>query len=126
MRAGALVYVSAQLPFIAGELQYVGQVGRNLTLEQGREAAATAALNVLSQLHVALGDFEHLQSLVFVEGHVASAPDFTEQPSVLDGASALFHEVLGERAAHARSAFAPLHLPLGAPVVLVVTAQVRS
>lgn len=126
MRAGSLLYVSAQLPFVAGQLQHVGQVGRDLTLEQGKEAAVTTALNVLSQLHGALGSFEHLASLVFVEGHVASASTFTDQPRVLDGASQLFHEVLGERSGHARSAFAPPQLPLSAPVMLVARAQIRS
>lgn len=126
VRAGSLLYVSAQFPFVAGRLEHTGQVGREVSVAQGRDAAAAAALNVLSQLHAALGSFEQLKSLVFVEGHVASAPTFNDQPGVLDGASGLFHAVLGEMARHARAAFAPARLPFDAPVILVVTAEARD
>lgn len=84
-----------------------------------------AALNVLSQIRAALGDLDRLKTLLFVEGHVASAPGFYRQPEVLDAASGLFEQVLAEKAGHARSVFAPLQLPLNSPVILVVTAEIE-
>jgi hypothetical protein len=79
---------------------------------------------VLAQIHHALGGFERLAHLARVEGHVASAPGFSEQPKVLDGASDLFAAVLGERGRHARTAFSPERLPWNLAIELVVTAVV--
>lgn len=118
--------LSGQFPIVNGELRYRGRVGTELTESQGREAAALAALNVLAQIRAALGGFGRLSTLLRVEGHVASAPDWNNAPRVLDGASDLFVAVLGDRGRHTRTAFTPPQLPLNLSVELVVTAAVRS
>jgi enamine deaminase RidA (YjgF/YER057c/UK114 family) len=126
VRVGSLLFLSGQLPIKDGTLQYAGRVGAELTEEQGYAAARLAALNVLAQIHTALGGFDRLEGLVRVEGHVAAAPSWHYAPRVLDGASDLFVAVLGERGKHARAAFNPTSLPLNAAVELVVTAAVMG
>lgn len=125
MRAGELLFLSAQLPIENGELRYIGRVGAELTEEDGYAAARLAALNVLAQIRAALGGFERLRTLLRVEGHVAAAPGWYDIPKVLDGASDLFVTVLGERGRHTRSAFNPPGLPWNLAVELVVTAAVE-
>jgi enamine deaminase RidA (YjgF/YER057c/UK114 family) len=122
--SNGLLFISGQLPLSGGEHKYRGRIGVELTEAAGGEAAQLAALNVLAQIHEALGGFNRLVSLVRVEGFVSSAPDWTNQPRVLDHASNLFTAVLGERGIHARSAIAVSQLPLNASVELVVTAAV--
>jgi len=118
---GHLGAVSGQFPYRDGELAFRGKVGTALSPAEGREAAALCALNVLGQLRNALGaDFSRVR-LSRVDGYVASSPDFFAQPAVLDGASEVFVALLGERGAHARTAFAVPQLPLDAPVELVVS-----
>ena len=124
IETGNLLFISAQLPIENGVLRYVGRVGAELSEEEGYAAARLAGLNVLSQIQAALGTFERLVQLLRVEGHVASAPQFRNQPKILDGASDLFVAVLGERGRHTRSAFAPERLPLDLAVELVVTAAI--
>lgn len=125
LRRGELLFVSAQLPIENGVRRYTGRVGAELTEEQGIAAARLSALNVLAQLRAALGDLERLDTLLHVEGNIASAPGWNRAPVVLDGASDLFVAVLGERGRHTRSAFTPTALPLDLAVELVVTAAVR-
>jgi enamine deaminase RidA (YjgF/YER057c/UK114 family) len=124
IRAGDLLFISGQLPLGNGKLQYAGRVGSELTEQQGQAAARLAALNVLAQIESALGGFDRLAHLVRVEGHVASAPEWQDAPKVLDGASDLFVQVLGEKGQHTRSAFWPGRLPRNAAVELVVIAAV--
>jgi enamine deaminase RidA (YjgF/YER057c/UK114 family) len=119
-----LLFISGQFPIENGKLRYTGRVGAELTEQNGRAAARLAALNVLAQIRVALGGFDRLATLLRVEGHVASAPDWNRAPRVLDGASELFIAALGERGRHTRTAFTPAQLPLGLSVELVVTASV--
>lgn len=101
--------------------KYQGQVGRDLTLQQGREAAARAAVNALARIHQALGGFDRLIGLAHVAGHVCSAPDFFDQPEVLDGASRIFNHVLGDRGQHSRTAYAPNQLPKHIAIELEIT-----
>ncbi|HEX5804023.1 MAG TPA: RidA family protein [Azospira sp.] len=118
---GALGFVSGQFPYRDGALAYRGKLGAALTPEQGREAAAWCALNVLGQLRNALGaDYARVE-LARIEGYIASAPDFLGQPGVLDGASEVFVDLLGERGAHARAVYAVPQLPQDAPIELVVS-----
>jgi enamine deaminase RidA (YjgF/YER057c/UK114 family) len=125
MLAGNTLVVSGQFPIADGQHRYTGQVGAELTVEQGCAAARLSALNVLAQIRAALGDFDRLETLLRVEGHVASAPGWTNAPRVLNGASDLFVAVLGERGRHARTAFTPARLPWNLSVELVVTGLVR-
>lgn len=123
--AGNLLFLSGQFPMENGQLRFVGRVGCELTEPQGYQAARLAALNVLAQIRAALGTFDRLATLARVEGHIASSPEWNNAPRVLDGASDLFLEVLGERGRHTRTAFTPLHLPYNLAIELVVTAIIR-
>lgn len=126
MIAGHFLFLSGQFPIENGQLRYCGRVGAELSEAQGRAAARLAGLNVLAQIHAALGGgFERLETLVRVEGHIASAPDWNNAPTVLDGASDLFAAVLGERGRHTRAAFTPAQLPYNLAIELVVTAVLR-
>ena len=122
---GDLLFLSGQFPIAAGKLCYLGQIGAELSEEQGYAAARLSALNVLAQIRAALGDFSRLTTLLRVEGHVASAPGWYNAPTVLNGASDLFVSVLGERGRHSRTAFTPERLPLDLSIELVVSAAVR-
>ena len=112
-------FLAAQTSGYDGSFQ--GQVGRDLTLEQGQKAAERAALNALTRIYQALDGFERLVGLAHVAGHVCSAPDFFDQPDVLNGASRLFHNVLGERGRHSRTAYAPTQLPHRITIELEIT-----
>jgi enamine deaminase RidA (YjgF/YER057c/UK114 family) len=124
-QAGDLLFISGQLPLADGKVVWQGQVGRDLTLEEGKRAAELAALNVLAQIHQHLGGFDRLDHIVRLEGHVTSAEGWLQQPAVVDGASDLFADVLGEKAGHARAAYSHFQQPGNAAVILVVIAQVR-
>lgn len=124
-RAGDLLFISGQLPLRDGKVEWQGQVGKDLTVEQGRQAAELAALNVLAQIHAHLDGFERLDHIVRVEGFVTSAPGMIDQPAVVDGASELFADVLGDKAGHARAVYAQAQQPGNAAVILVVIAQVK-
>ncbi|WDZ97692.1 RidA family protein [Herbaspirillum sp. WKF16] len=123
--AHGLLFISGQLPLRDGKMAFSGRVGEELSVTQGRQAAELAALNVLAQIHRHLGGFDRLEKILRVEGAVASADGFFNQPAVLDGASELFAEVLADKAGHARSASSERQLPANAAVALVVTASVR-
>jgi enamine deaminase RidA (YjgF/YER057c/UK114 family) len=128
---GALGVISGQFPWRDGKLAWCGRVGAELDEAQGSEAARQAALNALAQMARALDElpagWTHLAGLLRLEGHVASADSFLAQPRVLDAASLLLVEVLGEDVgAHARTAFAPRRLPLNAAVELVLSFSLRS
>lgn len=125
-QAGDLLFISGQLPLQDGKVVWQGQIGNDLTVEQGKRAAELAALNVLAQIHHHLGGFERLDHIVRVDGHIASAPGWFGQPAVLDGASDLFADVLGEKAGHARTISSHFQQPANAAVIVVVIAQVRA
>jgi enamine deaminase RidA (YjgF/YER057c/UK114 family) len=124
--SGGLLWISGQFPIQDGRLIYTGRIGAERTEADGSAAARLAALNVLAQIHAALGDFNRLKSLLRVEGHIASAPGWNNAPRVLDGASDLFATVLGQRGRHVRTAFTPSQLPLDLTVELVVLAAVNQ
>ena len=115
VQTGNHVYVSGQLPMIEGKLPLTGKLGAEVTAEQGAELARTCAVNVLAAIEALVG-LGRVVKIVKVSGFVASAPGFTGQPAVVNGASNLFGEVFGEQGRHARSAVGVAELPLGAPV----------
>ena len=125
-QAGDLLFISGQLPLQDGKVLWKGQVGKDLTIDEGKRAAELAALNVLAQIDAHLGGFERLDHIVRVDGHIASAPGWFAQPAVLDGASDLFSDVLGDKAGHARAISAHFQQPANASVILVVIAQIRA
>ena len=123
VQSGNYVYVSGQLPLIDGKLPKTGKVGDDVTPDEAAEMARICALNALAAIESLVG-LGRLVKIVKVTGFVASAPGFTGQPLVINGASNLFGEVLGEQGRHARSAVGVAELPLGAPVEVEVIAEV--
>jgi enamine deaminase RidA (YjgF/YER057c/UK114 family) len=126
LRAGNLLFLSGQFPIHNGSDAIKGRVGIELTEEEGYAAARIAGLNVLAQIRAAMRSFDGLETLVRVDGCVASSQRWLNTPKVLDGASDLFVEVLGERGCHARSAINIPRLPYDFAVELVVTAAIKS
>ena len=123
VQSGNYVYVSGQVPMVDGKLPYVGKVGANVTVEQGTELARICALNALAAIDALVG-LGRVVKIVKLTGFVASAEGFTGQPAVINGASNLFGDVLGELGRHARSAVGVSELPLGAPVEVEVIAEI--
>ncbi len=123
VRTGNLLFVSGHIAKKDGR-PWVGQLGVNLTTEQGQEAARAIAIDLLGTLHAALGDLERIQRIVKIMVLVNSAPTFTEQHLVANGASTLFAEVFGEKGSHARSSFGVAQIPLGACVEIELVAEV--
>ena len=114
--AGKQLFVSGQLPLSAGKVLFSGRLGADLELEDGVAAARLCAINILAQAKAALGDLEKIVRCVKLGGFVACTSDFTDQPKVINGASDLMVEVLGERGRHARFAVGAPALPLGVAV----------
>ena len=126
VRAGGLLFVAGQLPLVDGVMKHPGRVGAEVTLEQGQAAARIAAINVLAHLREELGGFDALAEIARVDGFVAAVNGFIQIPQVLDGASNLFAEVLGERAGHTRTAIGMAYGPNDACVELGVIAVLRG
>jgi enamine deaminase RidA (YjgF/YER057c/UK114 family) len=122
--AGTTAYVAGQVPIVDGVVVNPGQLGRDVSVDEGRAGAERAALQALSALRGALGSFERLSGILQVTVYIASTPDFTEHPQVANGASELLVNVLGETGRHARAAIGMASLPLGASVEVVVTAEI--
>ncbi|WP_174297953.1 RidA family protein [Sphingomonas bacterium] len=115
VEAGGMLYLSGQLPFRDGAL-VIGRLGDGLGVEEGREAAKLCGLMVAAQIRAALGGFGRVRRIVKLGVFVNSAPDFTQQPQVANGASELMVALFGEAGRHARSAVGVPVLPLGAAV----------
>jgi enamine deaminase RidA (YjgF/YER057c/UK114 family) len=117
--AGGLVFIAGQAPVVDGKYQSVGRVGAEVTLEAAQAAARLCGLNVLAQVKAAVnGDWSRVKRCVRICGYVSSAPDFFEQPKVVDGASDLLVQALGDAGKHARSALGVLALRGNVPVVI--------
>ncbi|MEU7881907.1 RidA family protein [Microbispora bryophytorum] len=125
VRTGGHVYTSGQLPLVKGELAVAGKVGAEVSAEEAKEQARVCAVNALAAIKALVGDLSQVVRIVKVVGFVASAPGFTGQPQVVNGASELLGEVFGEAGKHARSAVGVAVLPLDAPVEVEVIAEVR-
>ena len=123
VRHGDTVMTSGQLPMVDGALVATGKVGAEITPEQAKDLARTCALNALAAVASQVDSLDDVRVLKVV-GFVASAEGFTGQPGVVNGASELLGEVLGERGVHARSAVGVAELPLGAPVEVEITCVV--
>lgn len=120
--APGLAFVSGQIP--DGARLHPGRLGDDVTIEQGQEAARRCALQALSGLRDVLGSLDRITGIVKVEVFVTSAPGFTDQPKVGDGASDLLLEVFGDAGRHARIAVGVVELPLGASVEVALVATV--
>jgi len=116
VRAGNLVFLSGILPLIQGKLPRQGRVGEDISIDEAKEDAKTAAINALSVLKSYIGSIDKVKRCIKITGYVSSAPDFTEQPKVLNAASDLMFEIFGEAGRHARAAVGVNVLPLNSPV----------
>ena len=123
VRTGNLVYTSGQLPMEAGSLARTGKVGAEVSPEDGKVLARICALNALAAVDSLVG-IDAVTWVVKVIGFVASAPGFSGQPSVINGASDLLAEVFGDNGVHARSAVGVAELPLDAPVEVELIVEV--
>jgi enamine deaminase RidA (YjgF/YER057c/UK114 family) len=126
IRVGDLVYSSGQLPSVQGELLVTGKVGAEVSAETGADCARAAVLNALAAVSEQAGGLDEIEQVVRVVVFVASAPDFTAQPQVGNGASNLLGEIFGEAGRHARSAVGVAVLPLDAPVEVELVVQMRT
>lgn len=125
-RTGNLVFTSGGGPIKNKKPLYVGKIGSDLTVEEGKEAAEYAAYYLLSVLKDYLGDLDRVEKVVKVLGFVASAPGFYDQPSVIDGFSKVIENVFGEKGKHARSAVGVAQLPLNTPVEVEMIVEIRD
>lgn len=125
VQTGNHVYVSGQVPAVGGTTLATGKVGAEITPEAGAELARRCALNVLAAVDSLVG-LSRVVRVVKVVGFVASAPGFTGQPAVINGASELFGAVFGDAGKHARSAVGVSELPLGVPVEVEAIFEVSA
>jgi len=124
MRSGNLIFTSGQLPTRNGELVAAGIVGKDLTVEEAKAAAEVCALNAIAAVKSVLGNLDNVRRVVKVVGFVASTPEFTQQPAVVNGASELLLAVFGDIGKHARSAVGVAALPINAPVEVELIVEV--
>lgn len=127
VRTGHLVHTSGQLPFVDGALPVTGKVGTgddDVSPERAAQLARTAVLNALAAVEALVGDLDQVVRVVKVVGFVASRPDFTGQPGVINGASTVLGEIFGDAGVHARSAVGVAVLPLDSPVEVEIVVEV--
>jgi enamine deaminase RidA (YjgF/YER057c/UK114 family) len=123
VRTGNLVFLSGHIAKKDGKA-WVGQLGKNMSTDEGKHAARAIAVDLLGTLHAAIGDLNKVRRIVKVMSLVNSTGDYTEQHLVTNGASELFSNVFGEAGQHARSAFGVAQIPMGACVEIEMIAQV--
>ena len=114
--SGNLVFTAGQIPLVDGKLMAEGRLGAEITAEAGKEIAQRCALNAIAAVKSVLGDLGRVKKVVKVVGFVASTPEFTAQPGVVNGASELLQAAFGDAGIHARSAVGVAVLPLNSPV----------
>jgi enamine deaminase RidA (YjgF/YER057c/UK114 family) len=119
-----MVYVAGTGPDREGGARWRGKLGEELRIEDGYQAAQSCALNMLASLKVEIGELSYVRRIVKVLGMVNAAPDFTEHPKVINGASDLLVEIFGEQGRHARSAVGMGSLPGGIPVEIEMIVEV--
>lgn len=125
IRVGELVITSGQLPIVGKEVMFQGKVGQDLHEEDAQHAARLCVLNALAAIKAEIGDLDRVTRVVRVEGYVQSAPGFSKQPAIINGASDLLVQAFGERGKHSRIAVGVSELPLNAAVELAVWVEVN-
>ena len=114
---GNLVFISGQIPFLNGEIRYIGKLGENISLAEAQKAARLCGINLLAQLKNACdGDLDRVTQVIKINGFVNGTPDFTDQALVINGTSDLMFDVFQDKGKHARAAVGCIALPLGAAV----------
>lgn len=126
VRTGNLLFTSGNGPWEDGTLKYHGKLGRDLSIEEGYDAARMVMLNLLSVIKAELGTLDRVERVVKVLGFVASGPDFNRQPEVMNGASELLEAVFGKRGKHARSAIGVNELPSNIPVEIEMLVEITG
>lgn len=123
VQTGNLVFLSGHIARKDGK-PWVGQLGKNLSTEEGKAAARAIAIDLMGTLHAAVGDLNRITRIVKLMSLVNSTGEFTEQHLVTNGASELIGQVFGDKGAHARSAFGVAQIPMGACVEIELIAEV--
>lgn len=113
---GGQLIVSGQLPLKDGGIAVAGKLGDGISIAEGQGAARLCALNILAQAKAALGDLDRIVQLLRLNGFVSAAPDFADHPKVINGASDLMVELLGDKGRHTRIAVGCTSLPMNAAV----------
>ena len=129
VRAGNLLFISGHGPDLVkdGKIHYIrGKLGKDLTVEQGYDAAKQVTLNILQSIKGAIGDLDKVRRIVKVLGFVNCTEDFPDQPKVINGASDLLVALYGERGRHARSAVGMYQLPFGIAVEIEMVVEVEG
>ncbi len=126
MQVGNLVMTSGQVPMSAGVVKYQGKVGKNLSEEEGKEAAKLCAINCLSAVKSIIGSLDKIKRIVKLTVFIASAEGFTAQPKVANGASEFIGEIFGDAGKHVRSAVGVSELPLNSAVEIEMIVEVKS
>ena len=126
VRTGNLVFLSGVTPRRPDGTPFAGKLGKDLTVEEGYQAAQICALNLLANLKKAIGDLDKVTHVVKLLGMVNSDPDFTQPPAVVNGCSDLLVEVFGDKGRHARSAVGLATLPGGVAVEIEMIAEVSE
>ena len=124
-QTGTLVFTAGQVPFVDGKLAATGKVGAEVDADTAYQLARTCALNALAAIDALVG-LDAVTGVVKVVGFVASAPGFTGQPGVINGASDVLGEIFGDAGKHARSAVGVAELPIGAPVEVELVVEVAG
>lgn len=125
-RSGNLIFVAGQLPMEGGKPQFLGKLGREFQTDDGQKAARLCALNIVAQLRNALdGNLDRVRRIVRVGGFVATVPDFTDHPQVVNGASDTLVQIFGDAGKHARAAVGVASLPRGVAVEVEAVAEVQ-
>jgi enamine deaminase RidA (YjgF/YER057c/UK114 family) len=124
-RSGNLLFISAKYPKENGRLKYVGKIGREITIDQGMEAARLAALGVLATAKQAVEDLDRVRRVVQIVGYIAAAPGYLDAFNVMEGASEVFVRALGERGKHTRLVQGVHELPHNACLQLQAVLEVE-
>ena len=123
-QTGNLVFTAGQLPLVDGNLTATGHLGKDVDVETAKAAARICVINALSAVKGVIGELDKIKQVVRVVGYVASTPEFTQQPAVINGASELLLDIFEDAGRHARSAVGVAVLPLNASVEVELTVEV--
>jgi enamine deaminase RidA (YjgF/YER057c/UK114 family) len=126
VQTGNLLFLSGQLPLREGKLRHVGRLGESVSLSDAEDDARQTVMNALSNVKAVLGSLDRVARCVKLNGYVASAPDFTEQPKVLNAASEFLRDIFGDRGRHARVAVGVPVLPLNSPLEIDFLFEVKE
>ncbi len=125
VRSGNLLFVSGQLPKVEGRIAFRGRVGKDLNLESARRAAKACLVNLLSVIKEELGSLDKVKKILRLTGYINTYPGFNDHPKVLDAASDLLVEIVGEAGKHSRVAIGVVELPLGAAMEMEMILEIK-